>query len=107
MRLMFAFAFFTVLGGVPATAEELTPDEASNRMVRAMEAEKWEEALEIVDAFIEDWEDWAEPTNPTLCIAYFHKGLCEGKLENFGEAARSFEFCYKGLTWHLEALRKR
>ncbi len=106
MRIFVALILTVFVLPAAANAQDLSPDEASNRMVRAMEAEKWDEALEIVDAFIEDWEEWAEPTNPTLCIAYFHKGLCEGRLENFSAAARSFEFCYKGLTRHLETRRE-
>lgn len=105
---------------VPARAQE--GDDLGGMVAKslaAMNAEKWEEALAILDAAIKRFGKNPQLFGPQFGVLYYRKGICEMKVKRWGEAMKSFEICYRdfpnqggnvkaggGNVYHKKALLK-
>jgi len=95
----------SVLGGlmvasivltVPARAQE--GDDLNSLAVKslaAMNAQKWEEALALLNGAIQRFGKNPQLFGPQFGILYYRKGICEMKVKRWGEAMKSFETCYR------------
>ena len=62
----------------------------------AMEAGRWEEALQLFDRCIaEHGNDAPARFGPSFGVTWYRKGICEMQLKRPEMAARSFEICYR------------
>ena len=75
---------------VPARAQE--GDDLGgmvSKSLAAMNAEKWEEALAILDAAIKRFGKNPQLFGPQFGVLYYRKGICEMKVKRWGEAMKS------------------
>lgn len=96
---------FSALGGLLVASMVLTvPARAQDgddlggmvsKSLAAMNAEKWEEALAILDSAVKRFGKNPQLFGPQFGIIYYRKGICEMKVKRWGEAMKSFEICYR------------
>lgn len=89
-----------VLLTVPAISQELSLESLVDGARLAMKGQKWQQALDYstqaVTRFGKD-----EPLRnygPQFGAVYYHKGVCELKLQKWQEAMQSFEICYRDFS---------
>lgn len=82
---------------VPAQAQDEDLGTLVQKVIDAMELEKWEEALVISDKTIAEYgkNKPYERIGARFGTIYYRKGLCELKLKKWNEAMKSFEICYR------------
>ena len=62
----------------------------------AMEAGKWEEALQLFDRCVQaHGPDALAKFGPSFGVTWYRKGICEMQLKRPEAAAKSFEICYR------------
>lgn len=82
--------------GVPDSPGGLQLGELVTHSITLMQFEQWEKALAFNQQAIKDEADGAlEQWGPLFGTIYYRKGICEMKLKKYGDAAASFEKCYK------------
>jgi tetratricopeptide (TPR) repeat protein len=118
----------TMLAGLMAVPMLLTAPAARgqealgdlvSKSLQAMNAEKWEEALAILNAAVQRFGKNPGIWGPQFGVIYYRKGICEMKLKRWSEAMKSFETCYRdfpnagtqvkaggGNVYHKKALLK-
>jgi len=82
---------------VPAQAQDEDLGTLVQKVIDAMELEKWEEALVISDKIIAEYgkNKPFERIGARFGTIHYRKGLCELKLKKWNEAMKSFEICYR------------
>lgn len=112
-------AAVSIVASVPASAQEVGLGDLVNKGLAAMNASKWEEALALHTRAVERFGN-NQPLmlfGPQFGVIYYRKGICEMKLEQWDEAVKSFEICYRdfpndgaaaggGNVYHKRALLK-
>ncbi|MCF7674625.1 MAG: tetratricopeptide repeat protein [Akkermansiaceae bacterium] len=119
----------SALGGLMVAAMVLTvPARAQDgddlgtlvsKSLEAMNAQKWPEALAMLDSAVKRFGGNAKLYGPQFGVIYYRKGICEMKLKMWAEAMKSFEICYRefpnagsdvkaggGNVYHKKALLK-
>lgn len=95
-KLLLAIAFLAFSNSVFAQDDLGT---SVNKALAAMNANNWEEAAklhtDVVTRFGKNPKMAIQLHGPQFGVILFRKGICELKLQQFAEAAKSFESCYK------------
>lgn len=98
MRTARTVALLVVLmSSLPATAQDKGLGGIMERATAAMDAGKWQDALDLGNRAVRLYGD----DNPQQVYGaqfgavYYRKGLCEMKLKRWNDAVRSFETCYR------------
>lgn len=77
----------------PAAAEVA---DLATRALAEMEADRWEEALKLLTACVEQHDAKAlELYGPSFGVTWYRKGICELRLKRWDAASASFETCYR------------
>ncbi|MDB6076787.1 MAG: hypothetical protein JWO82_534 [Akkermansiaceae bacterium] len=68
----------------------------SAQAVTAMDAGKWQDALETLDRCVTRYDAEAlKRFGPSFGVSWYRKGVCELKLQKWEDAAHSFQKCYQ------------
>lgn len=82
---------------VPAAAEQEALGDLVNKSISAMNAGKWQEALELNTRAITAYgkNNPLQIHGAKFGTIHYRKGLCELKLRQYADAMKSFETCYR------------
>ena len=82
---------------LPAAAQDEDLGSMVNKALAAMNAEQWQEGLKWNAAAVERYgqNNPLQLFGPQFGTIYYRKGVCEMKLQKWGDAMASFETCYK------------
>lgn len=98
-RHLFSLApAIVMVAGVSQAGAEVAGDAKTlnAEALTAMEAGKWEEALQLFDRCVEaHGADALKKFGPSFGVTWYRKGICEMQLKRPEAAAKSFEICYR------------
>ncbi|QJE96729.1 tetratricopeptide repeat protein [Luteolibacter luteus] len=87
-----------MMAGVAVAGAEVAGDAKTlnAEALTAMEAGKWEEALQLFDRCVAaHGTDALKKFGPSFGVTWYRKGICEMQLKRPEAAAKSFETCYR------------
>jgi len=81
------------VSALPVSAQDQDIGTMVNNGLNALRAEKWEEALQIHTAIIEQYGKFSPALifGPQFGNIYYRKGMCELRLKKYDDALKSFE----------------
>jgi len=94
---LFGGLLVPLVSTVPASAQQgADVGTLVTNSLTLMNAEKWEEALVLLNQAHERFGKNAKVLfGPQFGVVYYRKGICEMKLNQWDEAMKSFETCYR------------
>jgi hypothetical protein len=97
LRGLFLCSLLVWSASLPARGENEGLQEAVTKAQVAMDASRWEEALDLNKRVVSRYglENPLGVYGAQFGAVYFRKGLCEMKLKRWDAAMRSFEICYR------------
>ena len=104
-RILAALLAFLAPVSAPAQSQIEGPEKYRSRANIAMKNDRWDRAYKEICKAIQRFDSRANILfGGKFGWFWYHKGYCEMKMRQFGEAATSFETCYKRYPSNVKAV---